>query len=144
MTPIILVGADSGEAGERAAKYACRQAAASGARIVLANGIEWSRYEFITPSDAAERHMTKEEEIERANIVLLEPLKAVLEDHGIPIETVVRHGHPAEVPAELATELGASQIIVGRHGHSKLGALLFGSVANAIGQLSPVPVVIVP
>lgn len=49
-----------------------------------------------------------------------------------------------EILVQIAGETGASQIFIGRHGHSRLGALLFGSVAFAVSQTSPVPVVVVP
>ena len=60
------------------------------------------------------------------------------------VEGVVRHGHAAQVLSDLAGETGADQIFIGRRGLSKLQALLFGSVAGSLVQISPVPVTVIP
>ena len=44
----------------------------------------------------------------------------------------------------LADERGVTQIFTGRRGRSRLAALLFGSVASTLVQVSPVPVTVVP
>ena len=50
----------------------------------------------------------------------------------------------AEVLSRLAVEHKASQIFIGRRGLSKLQALLFGSTAGSLVQISPVPVTVIP
>jgi nucleotide-binding universal stress UspA family protein len=57
---------------------------------------------------------------------------------------MVRHGHPAQVLVDVAREVGAEQLYIGRRGVSTLSALLFGSVAGSLVQISPVPVTVVP
>ncbi len=144
MSEIVIVGADGSEAGERAADFALARARGTAVRLVLVHVVEWSRYEVLTPSDAAERHKRRQQEIAQAQEHVLDPLAARLGGSGVEIETRVRHGHPAEELATLARELGAVQIVVGRHGHSRLGAALFGSVTLALAQTAPIPVTIVP
>jgi nucleotide-binding universal stress UspA family protein len=48
------------------------------------------------------------------------------------------------VLCDLAGDLGAAQIFIGRRGVSKIAALLFGSVAASLVQVSQVPVTVVP
>ncbi len=144
MTDTFLVGVDSSEGGQRAADFAAARAKAGNVRLVVAHVIEWSPYTFNTPEENELRHKRREEEIERAETQVLDPLVAAIKSSGIEVEGVVRHGHAAQVMCDLAGETGAAQIFIGRRGLSKLGALLFGSVAGSLVQISPVPVTVVP
>jgi nucleotide-binding universal stress UspA family protein len=139
----MLVGVDGSESSRRAADFATMRAKAARARLVVAYVIEWSPYSFNTPEENAQRHKRREDEIARAE-AHLDPLLGELRAAGIEIEGVVRHGHPAEVLSALAGEYGAAQIFIGRRGVSKIAAMLFGSVAGSLVQVSPVPVTVVP
>jgi nucleotide-binding universal stress UspA family protein len=144
MTDTMLVGIDGSEASRRAAEFAATRARAGRARLVAAYVIEWSPYTFNTPEENEQRHKRREEEIERARTQVLDPLVATLRSSGLEVEGVVRHGHAAQVLSDLAVEHGAAQIFIGRRGISKIAALLFGSVAGSLVQVSPVPVTVVP
>jgi nucleotide-binding universal stress UspA family protein len=144
MTNTLLVGIDGSEGGKRAADFAAVRAKAAGARVIVAYVIEWSQYSFSTPEENEVRHKRREEEIERAHAHVLDPVVAAMKSSGIEAESIVRHGHPAQVMCGLAKETGAVQIFIGRRGHSKLELLLFGSVAGTLVQISPVPVTVVP
>lgn len=144
MTDTMLVGVDGSDSGRRAVDFAMARAKASAARVVVAYVIEWSPYTFNTPEENEARHKRREEEVERAQTQVLDPLVATLRDSGVAVDSVVRHGHPAEVMCGLANELGATQIFIGRRGTSKVAALLFGSVAGSLVQVAPVPVTVVP
>ena len=144
MTDRLLVGVDGSDTGARAAEFAARRAKEAGAQLVVAYVIEWSPYTFNTPEENEMRHKRREEEISRAQSQVIEPLVASLKKKGIETEGIVRHGHAAEVLSQLAKEEGASQIFIGRRGLSKMQALLFGSVAGSLVQISPVPVTVIP
>jgi nucleotide-binding universal stress UspA family protein len=144
MTGIFLVGVDGSEGGARAAEFAAKCAKGSDARLIVAYVIEWSPYTFNTPEENEQRHKRREEEISRAESEVVGPLVASLAKAGIKAEGVVRHGHAAEVLSGLAGEYNAGQIFIGRRGLSKLKALLFGSVAGSLVQISPVPVTVIP
>ena len=144
MTDTLLVGIDGSEESQRAASFAAARAKAGKARLVVAYVIEWSPYTFNTPEENEMRHKRREEEIEKAQTQVLDPVVASIKSSGIEVEGMVRHGHPAQVLSELAGETGACQIFIGRRGLSKLTALLFGSVAGTLVQISPVPVTVVP
>jgi len=144
MTNTLLVGIDGSEGGRRAVDFATARAKVASARVIVAYVIEWSQYSFNTPEENEKRHKRREEEIERAQAQVLDPIVASLKSSGIVVESIVRHGHPAQVLCGLAEETGAVQIFIGRRGLSKLEVLLFGSVAGTLVQMSPVPVTVVP
>ena len=65
-------------------------------------------------------------------------------ERGLFARGVIRHGHPAETLAAVATEFGATNIIIGKTGSSRIKTQLFGSVANTLVQVSKLPVTVVP
>lgn len=144
MTDKFVVGYDGSEAAQRALDFAVNRAQAQGATVVVAHVLEWSPYSFLTPTELEERHKRRKEELERAEKVIIEPVRARLEADGIPVETVVRYGHIADTLCDIAEKQGAAQLFVGRDGHSALSSRVFGSVAGSLVQASPVPCTIVP
>ena len=132
MTETMLVGVDGSDSSRRAADFAAARARAGNARLVVAYVIEWSPYTFNTPEENEIRHRRRD------------PILGELRAGGVEVEGVVRHGHAAEVLSGLAGEFGAAQIFVGRLGQSRIAALLFGSVAGSLAQISRVPVTVVP
>ncbi len=144
MADTLLVGIDGSDGGARAANFAAQRANDSQARLVVAYVIEWSPYTFNTPQENEVRHKRREEEIERAEKEVIAPALAALKTHGVDAKGIVRHGHAAEVLSSLAGEEKASQIFIGRRGLTKLQALLFGSTAGSLVQISPVPVTVIP
>lgn len=144
MSDVLLAGIDGSEGGRRAADFAAAQAMTGNARLVVAYVIEWSPYTFNTPEENEARHKRREEEIDRAEAEVLAPIVASLKRLGAEVEGVVRHGHAAQVLTDLAGEIGATHIFIGRRGLSKLKTLLFGSVAGTLIQISSVPVTVVP
>ena len=140
----LVVAVDGSPGSERALQAAIDLAKTTGSVLTIAHIIEWSPFSFHTPDELAERHKRREEELDRAKDVVLGPSEAAAKAAGVKCDAVVRHGHPAETLAKIAEENGASQIFTGRKGHSKIGTLLFGSVAASLVQISPVPVTVVP
>jgi nucleotide-binding universal stress UspA family protein len=144
MSEVFVVAVDGSSGGARALTAAIELAGSTGVSLILAHVIEWSPFTFHTPEELAERHKRREEELERAKQMLLDPAEAKVKAAGVPCKSIIRHGHPAETLTEIARESGAVQIIVGRKGQSKMGTLLFGSVAGTLIQVSTVPVTVVP
>jgi nucleotide-binding universal stress UspA family protein len=99
----MLVGVDGSESSRRAANFAAMQAKAGGARLLVAYVIEWSPYSFNTPEENEQRHKRREEEIARAD-AHLDPLLGELRAAGLQVESLVRHGHAADVLSGLAGE----------------------------------------
>lgn len=144
MSNSVLIAVDGSDGGKRALEYACERAKLDGAKLIVTYVIEWSPYSFNTPEENAERHMRREQEIERATSGVVVPAEAFIKSLGIDCETIVRHGPPAETLINIAEEFNVKQIVIGRRGQSGIKSLLFGSVAGNLVQTSPVPVVVVP
>jgi len=53
-------------------------------------------------------------------------------------------GGPAHVLAEIADSVGADLIVAGTRGHSPLGGLMLGSVAQRLLHVAHQPVLLVP
>ena len=144
MSEVFLVGVDDSAGSSRAVEFAAECASSSGARLVVAYVIEWSPYSFMTPEELEQRQKQHDEEIQRAQSRIVEPLVASLKQKGLDVSGRVRHGHASEVMCDLAREENATQVIVGRRGVSKMKALMFGSVSGSLVQICPVPVTVVP
>lgn len=144
MSLVFLVGIDCSDGGNRALDYAAERAENQGARLLVAHVIEWSKFQFSTPQENEERHRRREEELERAHAEIVDPIVQRLRARGIDAEGIVRHGHAAETLDGLAHECGATNIVIGRKGTSKLRAHLFGSVPSTLVQIADVPVTVVP
>ncbi len=144
MSQVLLVGVDGSECSHRSLDYAIDLAKSSGAAMVVLHVIEWSPYSFNTPSENEERHKRREEEIARAQSEIVQPVVQRLTDEGVESKGMVRHGHAAQSLKDVADELGATTIVIGRTGSSKIKAQLFGSVAGTLVQISNQPVTVVP
>lgn len=139
-----VVAVDGSPGSTRALQAAIDLAKLTGVKLILAHVIEWSPFSFHTPEELAERHKRREEELERAHKAVLGPAETIVEAAGLACDAIVKHGHPAETLTQIAKEAKASQIYIGRKGQSKIGVLLFGSVAASLVQTSSVSVTVVP
>ena len=138
-----IVGFDGSDSSQRAIDFAAERAKLAGAKLHLVQVLEWSPYSFHTPDELAERHMRRELEIERANAAI-QPVVKKLTEAGYQVDSEVRHGHAGDILCNIAEEIGAVQIIVGRAGGHSITNRLLGSLAITLVQSAPVPVTIVP
>lgn len=144
MSNTILVGIDGSDGALRALDFAASQARLSNQSLTVCYVIEWSPFTFNTPSENEERHRRREEELTRAHADLIEPQLIRLAQSGVKAEGMVRHGHAATVLKDLGIEVGASSIVIGRKGTSRLASVMFGSVAGSLVQIADRPVTVVP
>ena len=144
MARVFVVAVDGSPGSLRALDLAVDLAKPANDSLILAHIIEWSPFSFHTADELAERHKRREEELERAEKAVLAPASKRVDEAGLSCETVVKHGHPAESLLETADEAKASLIFIGRKGQSRMGALLFGSVAGSLVQMSKIPVTVAP
>lgn len=63
-------------------------------------------------------------------------------DEGVAVEAESAHGDPVETIIRMADELHADSIVLGGRKRSSVGALLFGSVSQAVTLASDLPVMI--
>ena len=144
MSRKIVVGFDGSDASRRALDFAITRAQAQGDSIVIAHVLEWSPYSFLTPTEVEERHKRRTEELERAESALMAPMVKEVTGKGVEIETVIKYGKIPDVLCTIAKTSGATQMVIGRDGESGFASRMFGSVAGALVQISPVPCTIVP
>jgi nucleotide-binding universal stress UspA family protein len=144
MSKILMVGTDCSECSERAIEYAAEWAGSAQLRLVVVHVIEWSPYSFTTAQENEERHMRREAELDRAHKEIVDPVVERLGKRGLDVTGIVRHGHAAATLCAVAEECGATHIVIGRTGASRIRAQLFGSVANSLIQISTHPVTVVP
>lgn len=143
MNNTFLLAVDGSPGSDNATTFAANRAKMGDANIIVAYVIEWSPYSFNTAEENETRHKRKEEELESARS-LVKPVADSLKAQDINVETIVRHGHTANVLIDLAKRNDVAQIFVGRSGADGIKNRLFGSVASRLAQTSPVPVTVVP
>ena len=139
-----VVACDGSPASERAVSFAIDQARSDGGSVLIAHVLEWSPYSFLTPEELEERHKRRGEELARAKTALVDPILASISAEGIEVDSVIKYGHVSETLSDIATEAGATQLVIGRTGQSSLKVRVFGSVASTLAQIAPVPCTIVP
>lgn len=144
MAQKFLVGVDNSNCCQRSIDFVAHWAGQANAGVVLVHVIDWSPYSFNTAMENEVRHKRREEELARAQADLIDPVLEKLREKGLQVEGMVRHGHPAKTLSDMASEIGATNIVIGRKGSSRLKAQIFGSVANTLVQISEVPVTVVP
>jgi len=59
-------------------------------------------------------------------------------------ERITRHGQPFEEILKVGIERSVDLIIVGSHGHTGVGRVVFGSTSDRIVRRSKVPVLVIP
>lgn len=144
MSLVFLVGLDCSDCSNRAVDYAAERAKFKDARLLVAHVIEWSPFQFSTVEENAERHKRREEELQRARKDIIEPVVQRLRAAGVDAQGVARHGHVAETLDQLAHEFDVTNIVVGRHGSSRLKGHMFGGAVGMLVQISDRPVTVVP
>lgn len=140
---VFLVGVDGSPPSLRAVEFAARRAAGTPGKVILAHVVEWTPYSFNTPQDNERRHIQRAEELEEATKGL-QPLLERARELGAEVTGSVHHGHAAQTLVELAHQHGATHIVVGRTGQSRVRSLLFGSTPSHLIQVTDIPVTVVP
>lgn len=144
MTGPILTAVDGSKTSKKAAAFAAKRAQQAGVPLILLYVVEWSPYSVMPPQDLEIQHKAREQQIAKAEEEILTPLKQELSQYNTDIEILVRHGHAAQTIVGIIQEKGASELVIGRTGHTGWQAVVFGSTANTVSQTASVPVTIVP
>ena len=123
-------------------EFAVDRAIKVGARLLIVHVLEWSPYSFLTTEELVERHKTRQQELTRANEIIMKPILEKVRQAGATADGDVRYGHVVDIICTIAKEKSAAMIFVGRS--SSLSTRVFGSAASGLAQSAPVPTVIVP
>lgn len=144
MSTKLVVGLDGSDGESRAVTYSKKLAKLIGkCELILVYVIEWSPYSFQTPEENAERHKRREQEISAATTRVVDPAVESLRKEGFDARGVVRHGHVADLLAQIAVEESADQIIVARTSGGGLAQRIFGSSTANLVMHASVPVTVV-
>lgn len=147
----IVVGLDGSEPARRALAYAIDMAAEYGSKLVVATIVDWhagmlfpEAAPVVPALDAEWFERAERDMMASADHRFLDPARAQAEAAGIPVETRVAFGSPAQEMADLAKVFRARALVVGRSGSHGLRRPIFGGVASALLSLSEAPVFVVP
>jgi len=83
-------------------------------------------------------------ELFEATATYLEHLAQPLRDAGQNVEVLAREGPAAPVLLEMIAEHKIDLVVMATHGRTGIGRWVLGSVAAAVAEQSPVPVLLVP
>ena len=127
------------EGAERVVEYAVSVAATTGARLVLANVLEWAEESDRLPSPGADGFPTSEDD---AVARLETPITSEMRARCSP-ELAVGYGSPGHELLRLAKERGADLIVLGVRRRNALDLVLFGSTVRRVLRDAPCPVLTV-
>ena len=134
----IVVATDLTGRSEAALEYARKLAAAYGARIVLAHGIDPMEYAEVDAVPG--RVLTSLTEEARA---VLDKLSGELLREGIHSHSEIRQGAVAQMLLDVARQYQAGLIVIGTKGMEGAGPVIVGAIAEQLVRLAPCPVLAV-
>jgi nucleotide-binding universal stress UspA family protein len=135
----IVVGVDGSEGGRRALTWAMHEAASRGGTVQAVTAWSWDGIDM--PPHAATH---PDQERERARQILSREIEAVPEvtRSGMSVASEVVDGRAADVLTAAARD--ADLLVLGSHGHSRVGHTVLGSVSEECVRKSTCPVVVLP
>ncbi|MBU6377881.1 MAG: universal stress protein [Gammaproteobacteria bacterium] len=139
---VLLIPVDGSEYSLRAVEYAARRskAGAEPTRLHLLNvqpPIVTVNVKLFVSQESLEQYYREE------GAKAIGPAKALLDAHGLTVTPHIGVGDAGKIICDYATEIAASEIIMGTHGRGVLAGSLMGSVAQKVAHLAPVPLVLV-
>ena len=134
----IVVATDLHGQAAAAFEYARKLAAAYGARIVLAHGLDPLDYAAV--DDVPEQVLKELDEHARG---VLRKLNDELLLEGIHSHSEIRQGAVAEMLADVARQYEAGLIVIGSEGKEGAGPVVVGAIAERLVRLAPCPVLAV-
>jgi len=140
----ILVATDGSEGADRAVDYAAQWARDQGAELLIVNVVHGLPEQLLRNFTHAQ-HAWLDELFESLAAETLG--KARERAHKIGIGTILlesRSGDVAPTIIDIAREMHADAIVVGRRGVGQAAGLLLGSVSQKLVSLAPLPVSVIP
>ena len=152
MIKSILVATDGSPHGDTATDYGLHLALKMKARLAALHVLDSRVLEgplmadlsgWLGASPFANQLSQFRELLENKGEVIASNVAAKAEKAGVPVDAMVKMGHPARVILE--TEALAELVVIGRHGeHADLGGDGPGSVAEAVARRTAKPLLVTP
>ncbi len=142
---VVVVPTDFSPTARRALKLAEQIAAAMGpSRLILAHAYYVPvELEVLAGAEGSSSDGLLLGRISEAATAELERMLEELQEAGVSVEYVARHGAPDHVIADIVRENAADLIVMGTHGRTGVSRVLLGSVAEHVVRLAPCPVLTV-
>jgi nucleotide-binding universal stress UspA family protein len=140
----ILVCLDGSSLAEQILPYAVEEARRFGSTLTLLQVVT-AEVPAVAPGDP-QLVVEKLDEVskeENEAMAYLQITARQVKTEGIKVEYVVEHGGAGEAIVAYAKEHGIGLIAMGTHGHSGMGRIVFGSVAEFVVRESGLPVLMV-
>jgi nucleotide-binding universal stress UspA family protein len=135
----IVVGVDGSEPSLRALDFAVGLASdLDDAELVVA----FARFVYLAMPDHVAEDMYAEV-LDQAEATVQAEVERALRDRELRWKFVSREGEPSHVLCDVAEEVGASFVVVGRRGWSTATELLLGSVSHRLVHRSGCPVLLI-
>jgi nucleotide-binding universal stress UspA family protein len=138
----ILVPVDGSESSINAGRLAIQIAATHNVHITFACVIDQIVAEKISGATSRTIEVTYQE-LENKGKHYLDYLSRLASNRGLQTDQVIRRGIPHREIADLARELGADLIAIGRVGRHGPQRVHIGSVAERVIESAPCPVLVV-
>ncbi len=137
---VILVPADGSDNSNRAVRFALDLLESDKAGALHLLNVQpplgGAISAFVAKSDIQSYHREEGEKALKAGLALCKKANCDAAQH-------ISVGRPGKVVADFARKLGATMIVMGTRGHTGLGGVLMGSVAQDVIAHAPVPVCLV-
>jgi nucleotide-binding universal stress UspA family protein len=142
----ILVASDGSESAHRAVDYAAEHAKALGVELVIANVIGgYGLPEGVLQKFSRGQDFWLKELLESQSASLLTEARSRVRQAGLTlIRLESRDGEVAATLIQIARDVDADVIVVGKRGAGRAAGLLLGSVSQKLVSLAPLPVTVVP
>jgi manganese transport protein len=105
------------------------------ARLILIHVVD-TPGTLLMGSQSARRHVRNDE-------AYLEELVRELDERELPVESLLR-GRPTEGIVSAVEEAGIDLLVMGSHGHGRVGGLLYGETVARVHHRIRVPLLVVP
>jgi nucleotide-binding universal stress UspA family protein len=133
----IMVGFDGSQHSEKAFQYAVAMAKQNNGSLWVVSVVQLPEPATMVETDAVLDSARESYEL------LFKPLREKAKAAGVPLETEVLVGHPADQIVHKAKELEVDLIVIGHRGLSRIEKWLLGSVSKRVSSYAHCPVTIV-
>ncbi len=138
----ILIATDGSDKSKKAAEEGIELAKALGAQVIALNVVNEVVVASAVRQLGADRKET-EDKLKVAGQKAVDSIKKLGDAAGVPVDTIIRIGAPANDVIDVAGAEKVDLIVMGSHGESGAAKLLIGSVVQKVLYWATVPVLVV-